>query len=185
MFLRFVTTRVHKDSRKPEGVFAAMYSLLDSGSLDSEEQKRLREIRIWFNKNLPPPPDSFSATRAIFWFKSNAEESIGQIWELVHLLRLHGHHVEVFKCRRLANIVVRRSIPGCCVSFGARRQDNSSVSEERKSIDRPYLSRETSEASLPKIVRYPTLSQLLIRLDFCGRSYNQIAPKTISSTAGR
>jgi hypothetical protein len=105
MFLRFVTTRVHKDSRKPEGVFAAMYSLLDSGSLDPEEWKRLREIRIWFSKNLPAPPASFSANRAIFWFKSGAKESIGQIWELVHSLRLHGYHVEVYKCRRLANIV--------------------------------------------------------------------------------
>jgi len=62
MFMRFVTTRIHKESQKPEGVFAAA------------------------------------------WFKSNAEESMRHIWELVHFLRLHGHHVEVHKCRHLANI---------------------------------------------------------------------------------
>jgi hypothetical protein len=105
MFLRFVTTRIHKDSRRAEGVFAATYSLPDSGSLDSDEWKRLREILIWFNRSLPHPPAAFPVTKAIFWFKSSAKESIGQIWELVHSLRLHGHHVEVHKCRRLANIV--------------------------------------------------------------------------------
>ncbi len=104
MFMRFVTTCIHNESQKPEGVFAATYSLLDSGSLNSDEWNRLREILIWFNKNLPHPPDRFSANRAIFWFKSGAKESIGQIWELVRALRLHGHHVEVHKCRRLANI---------------------------------------------------------------------------------
>jgi hypothetical protein len=105
MFMRFVTTRLHKKSHKPEGVFAAAYSLLDSGSLDPDEWKRLREILIWFNKNLPHPPGKFSANRAIFWFKSGAKESIRQIWELVYALRLHGHNVEVHKCRQLANIV--------------------------------------------------------------------------------
>src|ERR1700736_3168146 len=105
MCMRFVTTRVHKDSHKPEGVFAAASLLLDSGTLDKDEWKCLREIVIWFNKNLPHPPDSFSADRAIFWFKSTARECIDQIWELVHLIRLHAYHVEVHRCRRLANIV--------------------------------------------------------------------------------
>jgi hypothetical protein len=58
----------------------------------------------WFNENLSSPPDSFYTSRAIFWFKSNAHENISRIWELVHLLRLHGYHIEVYKCRRLANV---------------------------------------------------------------------------------
>lgn len=105
MFLRFVTTRVHEDSHKPAGVFGAAYALLDSGALEPYEWKRVREILIWFNKNLPTPPDRFSAKRAIFWFKSSSEESIRHVWELVHALRFHGYQVEVHKCRRLANIV--------------------------------------------------------------------------------
>jgi len=58
----------------------------------------------WFNANLPTPPKHFSAGRAIFWFKSNAEETVRNIWELVYLLRQHGHFAEVHKCRRLGNI---------------------------------------------------------------------------------
>jgi hypothetical protein len=104
MFLRFVTTRMDKDSRRAQGVLVASYSLFDSGTLSSDEWKRLREILDWFNAHLPHPPKDFTAGRAIFWFKSTATESISQIWELVYLLRLHAYHVEVHKCRRLANI---------------------------------------------------------------------------------
>ncbi len=104
MFLRFVTTRINNDSHRPEGVFAAAYALLDSGSLSHDEWTQIREILIWFNKNLPTPPDRFSADRAIFWFKGRSKEGISHIWDLVNALRLHGHHVEVHKCRRLANI---------------------------------------------------------------------------------
>jgi hypothetical protein len=107
MFLRFVTTRIDEDSRKPQGVFAAAYLLLDSGDLNPNEWQQVRQILDWFEKYLPHPSKNFSANRAIFWFWSNADESIKRIWELVHLLRLHGYYVEVYKCRRLANICYR------------------------------------------------------------------------------
>jgi hypothetical protein len=105
MFLRFVTTRIDEDSHRPEGVLVASYSLSDSGTLSSDEWKRLREILDWFNVHLPHPPKSFVAGRAIFWSKSTAAGSISRSWELVHLLRHHSYHVEVHKCRHLANIV--------------------------------------------------------------------------------
>jgi hypothetical protein len=105
MYLRFVTTRIDKASHRQQGVFAASYALLDSGNLTREESDHVRQIQIWFNTNLPTPPKTFDAHRAIFWFKSSAEESIKNVWELVHLLRQHGHHVEVQKCRRLGNIL--------------------------------------------------------------------------------
>ena len=105
MYLRFVTTRIDKDSHKPEGVFAASYKLLDSGDLTKDEWQHIREILNWFNANLPTPPKHFDADRAIFWFKSSAEESIQKIWELVYVLRHHGHHVEIHKCRALGNVL--------------------------------------------------------------------------------
>jgi hypothetical protein len=105
MFLRFVTTRIDKDSHKSQGVFAASYALLDSGDLTRDEWEHLREMTIRFNANLPTPPKTFDSRRAIFWFKSSAKENIRRVWELVHVLRQHGHHVEVHKCRKLGNIV--------------------------------------------------------------------------------
>ena len=105
MYLRFVTTRVHKDSHKPEGVFAAAYALLESGDLTRDEWKVLREMLNWVNANLKSPPKSFAARRAIFWFKSSAEDNIRRIWDLVHLLRQHGIYLEVHKCRTLGNVL--------------------------------------------------------------------------------
>ena len=103
MYLRFTTTIIDEDSGKPEGGFAAAHRLRDSGTLDSAEDARLRELLVWFNKNLPPPPDNFDARRAVFWFKSTSLECISRIWEMVHLLEAHGFHITVYKCRRLAN----------------------------------------------------------------------------------
>jgi hypothetical protein len=105
MFMRFVTTRLHPESHQPRGVFSAAYALMDSEILSNEDRRHLRELLVWFNKNLPHPPKTFDARRATFWFKSSAKENVAKIWELVHFLRLHDHHVEVQKCSRLANIV--------------------------------------------------------------------------------
>jgi hypothetical protein len=105
MYLRFVTIRIDEDSRKPQGVLVASYVLLDSGDLTRDEWRQVRDILNWFNAHLPHPPKNFTAGRAIFWFKSSAQESIRKIWELVHVLRQHEHYVEVHKCRRLGNIL--------------------------------------------------------------------------------
>ena len=105
MYLRFVTTRIDKNSHKPQGVFQASYALLDSGDLTRDQWEYVRGMIIWFNANLPTSPNKVDARRAIFWFKSSAKENIRKVWELVHALREHGHHVEVHKCRRLGNIV--------------------------------------------------------------------------------
>lgn len=111
MYLRFVTTRIDERSKKPQGVFQASYQLLDSGDLTRDEWKVMREIIDWFNANLPHPPDKFfegkATLRATFRFRSSAKESIDKIWGLVHMLRQHGHYVEVHKCRRLGNVVYR------------------------------------------------------------------------------
>jgi hypothetical protein len=104
MFLRFAVTQIDEDSHEPQGIFVAAYDLIDSCELTKEESKQLRELLDWFSENLPNPPDDFYASRAIFWFKSTAHETIARIWELVYLLRLYGYHIEVYKTRRLSNM---------------------------------------------------------------------------------
>jgi hypothetical protein len=104
MFLRFVITQLDDVSHKPQGLFVAADNLMESGSLSQEERLQLRDVIIWFNKNLPSP--SFeSASRRIFWFKSSAEDCVKRMWELTHLLRYHGDMVDVEKCRALGNVV--------------------------------------------------------------------------------
>jgi hypothetical protein len=46
MFLRFVTTRIDEDSRKPQDVFAAAYLLLDSGDLNPKERDGGASVRL-------------------------------------------------------------------------------------------------------------------------------------------
>lgn len=106
-WLRFVTTRIDEDSRKPEGVFSAAYSLLEAGELNTDDWKHLRLTLDWFEANLPTPPDDFEASRAIFWFSPNARDCLGRVWDIAHLLRQHGYHVVVYKCPSLGNICYR------------------------------------------------------------------------------
>jgi len=107
MYLRFTTLKIDEDSKKPQGIFTAAYRLLESGDLSADEWKHLREILDWYKANLPLPPKTFKASRAIFWFRSNAAENIGRMWELVAILRAHDIPISVYKCRHLANISYR------------------------------------------------------------------------------
>ena len=102
MFLRFVVTQIHCESKQPQGLFSAAYSLLDSGDLSPEEYDQLREILIWFNKNLRSP--DIKKARAIFWFKTAAHDYVAKMWDLVHLLSFHGYLTEM-QYRYLGNIV--------------------------------------------------------------------------------
>ena len=108
MFLRFVVTQIDKDSNQPKGLFITAGELIDSEKLSPEEQTRLEDILNWFDKNLPEPDISNfrnRSYRAIFWFKSEAEDCISRIWEMAHLLEYHGYSIEMQKCRWLGNIV--------------------------------------------------------------------------------
>jgi len=107
MYLRFTTLKIDEDSKRPQGVFTSAYRLLESGDLTAAEWKHLRETLDWYKANLPLPPKKFEASRAIFWFRSSAEENIARMWELVAILRDHDIPVSVYKCRRLANISYR------------------------------------------------------------------------------
>ena len=107
MYLRFTTLKIDEDSKKPQGIFTAAYRLLESGDLSADEWKHLREILDWYKANLPLPPKTFKASRAIFWFRSNAAENIGRMWELVAILRAHDIPISAYKCRHLANISYR------------------------------------------------------------------------------
>jgi len=104
MYIRFTTTAIDEDSKKPRGIFIEAYQLLNSGDLKANEWKSLRATLDWFNANLPHPPEKFKTSRAIFWFKPAAAENIRRVWQLVRLLRAYDRHVVVYKCRRLGNI---------------------------------------------------------------------------------
>jgi hypothetical protein len=55
---------------------------------------------VWFEEHLPLPDRSKLEPRAIFWFKSSADQMVKKPWGLVEILRDHGLHVELIKTRR-------------------------------------------------------------------------------------
>ncbi len=107
MYFRFTTLKIDENSKRPQGIFTAAYRLLESGDLSAAEWKHLREMLDWYKANLPVPPKNFKASRAIFWFRTSAEENIRRMWELVAILRAYNHPVNVYRCRHLANISYR------------------------------------------------------------------------------
>src|SRR5262249_28115553 len=113
MYLRFVITKIDDTSHKPQGLFVTSNDLLDEGELSPDQRDQLRELMIWFNKNLPSPKIGY-ASRAIFWFKSDAEDCIKRMWELVNLLREYGYHVDMYKYRELGNIIYEDRFQVAC-----------------------------------------------------------------------
>lgn len=103
MYLRFIVTQIDPDSTRRQGVFAAAYGLLDSLEITPDDRIELRRILDWFRVNLPIPK-RLTTRGAIFWFKSDATETIRQIWQLVHLLRRNDHQVELIKSRKAGYI---------------------------------------------------------------------------------
>lgn len=107
MYIRFVVTQINADSHQPCGLFRAADALLNAGDLTAEERKRLQDILVWFNINLPAPNRRDVRGRVTFWFYASAQECVRRMWDLVHILRAHDYFVEVHKCEHLHNCIYR------------------------------------------------------------------------------
>ncbi len=99
MFVRFVVQSVDTDSNRKQGLLVAAAELRDGGGLHQHEEQAVRELCAWFNEHLRVPVvlKDYDSLRAISWFKPGATKPIAKMWELVHVLRAHGVHVELLK----------------------------------------------------------------------------------------
>jgi hypothetical protein len=125
MFLRFVTTEVHRVSHQELGVFQAAYRLRDKGSLSHVDESLLKEISDWFNVNLEKPKRFTSAKppyyrkrqNGISWFKDSAGEHIGKMREMVALLKHHDVAVRMIKTTRPGYVVYEDEFQVVAVPF--------------------------------------------------------------------
>ena len=67
----------------------------------------LRDRLNWFNRNLPVPDLDSSDWRCLFWFRCDAKEAIGRIWELAWLLADEGVFVRKLRTDSPGMIVYR------------------------------------------------------------------------------
>lgn len=113
MFVRFVTTDLHRESQQELGVFHAAGKLRDSGSLSRAEEDLLQEIRDWFSTYLQKPKRFTSAKPpyyrkrqdGISWFKDSAHEHIGKMREMISLLEHHDVPIRMIKTARPGYVV--------------------------------------------------------------------------------
>ena len=109
MYLRFALSEVDGDSRKRRGILVAAHDLRDERVLSAEEHKVLVSVLKWFNSNLEVPDEleEPGTERAISWFLAGANEPIGKMWDLVHILRNHGLHVHLLKTSDPGKVIHR------------------------------------------------------------------------------
>jgi FMN phosphatase YigB (HAD superfamily) len=103
-YLRFAVRARGLPESAYRGIFHTAYALLkkDDGSPD---QKRLRELLIWFEANLHPHDPRMK--RAIFWFRRDAVDCIERVWELVHIVQRAGFKVVLLSEHAPGRIVYR------------------------------------------------------------------------------
>jgi hypothetical protein len=123
MFVRFVVLCKNKDSGCLEGVFQAAYRLYDEKRFDQAGATRFEALLQWFKLHLPAPSD-FSLRRghqghrqAICWFKVQATEHLGKVWELATLLERYGVPTRRLRTSRPGYLVYEDQFQVAAVPF--------------------------------------------------------------------
>ncbi|MGI9474630.1 MAG: hypothetical protein ACR2NZ_24055 [Rubripirellula sp.] len=106
-YIRFQTKlRCHYTAR-PAGIFVAAGRIEDQATLPDATRDRLRELLMWFNRNLTVPSLDDSDWRCLFWFCSNSQPVISRLWELAHVLEDEGVFVTKVRTSQPGMIVYR------------------------------------------------------------------------------
>ena len=104
MFIRFVSSEIHRYSHVSVGLFGAAFSLRCSMGLPQYEIDALEELRQWFNDHLESPFDFLPRAKryepAICWFKPTARKHLARAWELVTILERNDVLIWTIKSRR-------------------------------------------------------------------------------------
>lgn len=95
-YIRFIVGRTDQDTHVEQGIFQAAALALEWGDIAGHDADELKTLQAWFGKNLNEPT-SFGRDKlrlGICWFKTDATEHIGRIWEMVRILERHGIWVQ-------------------------------------------------------------------------------------------
>ncbi len=111
MFVRFVVGADAENAAWLTGVVTMARILHDDGKLYAYETELLEETFAWFNEHLPCPPFGEKLrigewTRdAVSWFRPDAREPVGRLWEIVAILKEHGVPVRLVTTEKPGRIV--------------------------------------------------------------------------------
>lgn len=128
MLVRFVTSSIDPDSGVRQGVFQALYDLLESHDTAQHHKDELEEIRCWFNTKLDIP-ERFArsekpnaAPRAICWFKDSAQQHMKQIHRLRRILHENGIQTEMVLTDRPGYVVFEDEHQLVAIPFAETRK---------------------------------------------------------------
>jgi hypothetical protein len=117
-YRRFAVRGIHQDSQHHRGLFCAAGELQSSNTLWREDAERLGRALHWFNTNLVVPKNIPS--RAIFWFKRDADQCHRRTYEIVRLLRGNGYTVWTFEAVRTGRVVYEDDLQVAAVPFAPK-----------------------------------------------------------------
>ncbi len=106
-YIRFVIARKDDDSHVGQGIFHAVGQALEWGNIIGSDADKPNEIRAWFNENLEKPT-SFGhdkRTLGISWFKTDSNEHISRIWQMVSVLERNGIFVRKMRTDKPGYVV--------------------------------------------------------------------------------
>ena len=112
-YLRFVTTRRHRDSGASEGLFAAAYDLRRAGAFAVHEALWFQQTVGWFERHVKAPKRvdldlpywSKQEDRVVWWWHAEAATPIRHMRHLATMLREHGVVVRVLRSAKPRLIV--------------------------------------------------------------------------------
>ena len=106
-YIRFVIGRQDEDSHVEQGIFQAAYIAMEWRDIAGSDAEELKKALRWFDDNLHKP-QSFGRDRlrrGIAWFKTDAEEHISRIWEMVRILERNGIFVKKIRTAKPGYLV--------------------------------------------------------------------------------
>lgn len=106
-YIRFQTQLRCGNTGRPAGVFMAAGRVEDRKRVPTETRERIREVLVWFNRNVTVPALEDSDWRSLFWFRSSSQAVIGRLWELAYLLEDEGVFVTKVRTSQPGMIVYR------------------------------------------------------------------------------
>jgi hypothetical protein len=106
-YIRFQTQLRCGNTGRPAGVFMAAGRVEDRKTVPTETRERIREVLVWFNRNLTVPALDDSDWRSLFWFRSSSQAVISRLWELAYLLEDEGVFVTKVRTSQPGMIVYR------------------------------------------------------------------------------
>ena len=96
-YIRFQTSVHCPHTKRPLGVFRTTGVLEGEGRIEEHFRDTVSETLRWYNDNLAVPRIPCEKRRSVFWFRSDQQEIVDRMWDLVAILV--EHQIEVRRLR--------------------------------------------------------------------------------------